>query len=218
MLFESFDRIRIINLPHRTDRRAEMLGELVRVGLARDPRVQFSDASSFADRSHFYSAGARGCFASHMAILEVAVAARHSVLILEDDCDFTSHTQRFRLPERWDIFYGGVASATDPSRLATSDLVGSHFMGFHADVLERLVAWLQAAFHGDDPAPIDGEYVRFRRAHPDVVTVFAEPPVGVQRPSRTDIGDLRAFDRVTGIRSAVALARKVKRIVRRLGT
>ena len=36
MIFDQFDSIRIINLPHRTDRRAEMEGELKRLGLLDD--------------------------------------------------------------------------------------------------------------------------------------------------------------------------------------
>ena len=46
MIFDYFDEIRVINLPSRKDRRALMLGELRRVGLEGDPRVEFFDALS----------------------------------------------------------------------------------------------------------------------------------------------------------------------------
>ena len=40
-VFDYFDQIQIINLPHRTDRRREMEDELHRIGLKNDPRVHF---------------------------------------------------------------------------------------------------------------------------------------------------------------------------------
>src|SRR5690606_34813991 len=49
MLFDHFDLIRIVNLPHRKDRRAEMCGQLAKLGLLNDPRVAFFDALSFED-------------------------------------------------------------------------------------------------------------------------------------------------------------------------
>lgn len=214
MLFSQFDRISIINLPHRTDRRREVSRELDKVALTGDKRVRFFEARTCSDKGHFYSAGAKGCFVSHMKILEDALRQRERVLILEDDCDFTQHVKTYRLPADWDIFYGGFAAKS--LDFINSDIVGAHCMGFSLSALERLVPWLQTAFNSDDPAPIDGEYVRFRRANRDLISVFAVPQVAVQRPSRTDIGNLAVFDRLVGIRNLVAQARKVKRALQRL--
>jgi hypothetical protein len=47
-----------------------------------------------------------------------------------------------------------------------------------------------------------------RRAHPELVTTFAM--LGVQRASRTDIGDTRWFDRVPGLRGLAGLARRLR--------
>ena len=214
--FDSFERIRIINLAHRTDRRREMENELAGVGLLGDPKVKFFSAHSFVDKGLFYSAGAVGAFSSHLAILSEALEANQSVLILEDDCDFTRHVRNFALPARWDIFYGGYEATSNPDDPTVSDIVGAHCMGFSAATLPALVSFLIASFEGPDPAPIDGEYVRFRRANPSVVAVFATPPLGVQRPSRTDIGPQMAYEHFLGLKEAIAWARKVKRCLTRL--
>jgi hypothetical protein len=211
MLFDSFDRIRIVNLAHRTDRRREMLQQLAGVGLAGDPRVAFFAAHAFADQGRFYSLGARGCFSSQMTLVEEAAAAGESLLILEDDCDFGAAIDACRVPAGCDVFYGGYLATSQPHDPAASDIVGAHCMGFSARCLVRLAPWLRAAWAGDDPAPIDGEYVRFRRANPDLVSVFAAPQVAFQRPSRTDIGQVRAFDRIPLLREAAGLARRFRR-------
>ncbi len=209
-IFDSFDRIRIVNLAHRTDRRRQMLRQLAKVGLDGDPKVAFFAAHSFPEQGHFYSSGARGCFSSHIAAIEEAVAANESLLILEDDCDFGADIRRCTIPQDCDVFYGGYLATSDPANPPASDIVGAHFMGFSSECLSRLLPWLQAAWAGDDPGPIDGEYVRFRRANPDIVTVFADPQIAFQRPSRTDIGTIRMFDRLPGLRAVVGFARKLK--------
>lgn len=209
VLFDNFDEICIINLAYRTDRRAEMRRELRRVGLENDPRVMFFDAISPEGAGAFSSKGARGVFQSQLAILEQAARRGHSVLILEDDVNFVSGAQDYQLPDGWSIFYGGHY-ASNPEDLLNSDIIGAHMMGFTASAAKRIHDYLNTlSFTGIHP-PIDGAYVWFRRAYPDVRTVFAVPPLGNQRPSRTDIADLRFFDRLPGLREAASLARKVK--------
>lgn len=111
-----FDRICIINLAHRSDRRREMTRELARLGL-RPGRgdVDFFEAIRPLDAGPFPSIGARGCFLSHLAVLEDARRdGLDSVLILEDDATFVSDVVD-RLPAvaaalaqgDWDVFYGG---------------------------------------------------------------------------------------------------------------
>lgn len=207
-MFDAYDRIRIVNLARRTDRRAEMMRELDALGLAKDPRVEFFAAHSFPEAGLFYSPGARGCFSSHMTIVREAAEAQASVLILEDDATFAARARECLIPP-CDIFYGGVLSAANPDDLQQSDLVGSHCIGFSAACVQRLLPWLEAAWTGDDPASIDGEYVRFRRANPDLVTVFADPFIAFQRPSRTDVGEQKWFDRIVGVRTLAEQARRV---------
>ena len=224
-LFAAFDRIRIVNLPSRTDRRVEMERELRRVGLASDPRVSFFSAISCTDRGSFLRIGSHGAFLSHLALLTEAAEADETILILQDDCDFLlPEIAEYRLPQHWDIFYGGY-TASDPENLPESDIIGAHFMGFSrraahiaADYLSRYLmpdfpADVRAtAQPGFDPAirpPIDGAFVWMRRAYPELATTFAL--LGVQRPSRTDIGHRSWFDRTPGLRNIAELLRQLRR-------
>jgi glycosyl transferase family 25 len=223
-LFAAFDRIRIVNLPSRTDRRAEMERELRQVGLKGDRRVAFFPAIACDDPGPFLRKGSHGAFLSHLALLTEAAEAGETILILQDDCSFLlPEIAAYQLPERWDIFYGGYV-ASDPNNLAESNIIGAHFMGFSAraahtasDYLRRYLApdfppdARAASQPGFDPAirpPIDGAFVWMRRAHPELVTTFAM--LGVQRASRTDIGDTRWFDRVPGLRGLAGLARRLR--------
>ena len=60
MTLECFDRIRVINLVERRDRRRDMERELAGIGLADDPRVAFISALRPNDAGNFTSVGARG--------------------------------------------------------------------------------------------------------------------------------------------------------------
>lgn len=216
MIFDQFDRIRIINLAHRDDRRREMTAELARVGVAIDgSRVAFFDAFAPSDTGDFYSRGAHGCYLSHLAILEEQGG---SVLILEDDCDFTRVAREFEAGA-FDIFYGGY-DAKDPANLENSDIVGAHMMGYSAEGARRAAAYfrqlLDPAFRNHvKPPPTDGAIIWFRRAYPDIRTVFAVPPLAYQRPSRTDIAEQKLFDKLPVVGSAMTLARRIKRLFTR---
>ncbi|GAA0482281.1 hypothetical protein GCM10009096_25780 [Parasphingorhabdus litoris] len=214
MIFDQFDSIRIINLPYRTDRRAEMEGELARLGLLDDPRVAFFNAFQFEDAGTFSSPGARGVFQSHLAILEEAATNGHRVLILEDDCDFIPGAKDYVPPQAWSIFYGGY-EASNPDNLLESDIIGAHMMGFAPETAMHLADYLKNLEYEGMHPPIDGAYIWYRRAHPDIATLFAEPALGNQRPSRTDIAELRFFDKIPIVRDFVGVARKLKRALNR---
>jgi glycosyl transferase family 25 len=224
-LFAAFDRIRIINLHHRTDRRAEMTRELRKVALEADPRVAFFPAIAPVDTGPFASKGYHGSFRSHLALLEEAASAGESILILEDDCDFLLQAITEYPPlDNWDIFYGGY-EASEPGNPEQSDIIGAHFMGFSAraapiaadylrdfltpDFVPDARAAMQPGFNPAIRPPIDGAYVWLRRAHPELVTVFAF--LGMQRPSRTDIGVTRWFDRIPVVRDVAEYLRRVRR-------
>lgn len=215
VIFDYFDEIRIINLAARKDRRAKMRSELRRVGIADDPRVEFFDAISFPDAGSFSSPGARGVYHSQLAILDQAAKRGHSVLIIEDDVDFVEGAENFVPAEGWAIFYGGYY-ADDSHNLHTSDIVGAHMMGFRAAIVPVVADYLRSiSFDGIHP-PIDGAYVWFRRAHPEVSTLFARPPLGHQRPSRSDIADLQFYDKLPVFRQGAAAARSVKRSIKNI--
>jgi glycosyl transferase family 25 len=206
VLFEAFDMIRVINLAHRRDRRAEMLAELSKVGLAGDPRVRFFDAVRPVDAGPFRRVGEHGAFLSHLAILTEAAERDSSVLILEDDCDFLPGARDYKLPERWDVFYGGYD-------YQANYLTQAHFVGFHKRAVAAQVAYLKRRLSEDDCPPVDGAYVDYREENPGVVAIFAQPRLGLQRPSRTDIADPHVLDRFPASRFVTALGRKIKRRV-----
>lgn len=209
-VFDYFERIRIINLPYRTDRRRAMNRELAKVGLVGDPRVSYFDAIRPEDAGSFTSIGARGVYASQKILLRDAAAAGESLLILEDDCIFSPDAENRTFHDEWDIFYGGY-HASLPTDLARSDIQGAHMMGFSRRGAKLMSDYLeQLQYEGIHP-PIDGAYVWFRRANPAVRTLFAEPPLAGQRPSRSDIASLAWFDRLPFLRGAATLARGFRR-------
>lgn len=232
-----FDRIYVINLGHRTDRRREMLAEFGRVGIdAADPRITFFDAVRPADAGGFDSIGAHGCFMSHLGVLSSALAGGHDrILLLEDDADFTAAfaaaagaETRARLDEdAWSIFYGGYAEDSAPglddiaagvAAVRPDEPVSTtHMLAFQgrtriADLVSYLTAMAArpAGSAAGGPMHVDGAYSWYRRQHPEALTLLAVPSLAVQRPSRTDIHALRWFDRLPVLRSAADLARRLK--------
>lgn len=85
-----FDRIYVLNLPSRPDRRRDVTEQLRRVGLEPTPgKVEFFDALKFDHDGGFPTIGARGCFVSHLSILKRARELKlGNVCVIEDDQDF----------------------------------------------------------------------------------------------------------------------------------
>lgn len=225
MFLDVFDAIYIINLRRRSDRRSEMLHQLRRLGLHADERVQFFAAAEPSDAGCFSLPGAHGCYLSHLQIYEKEAGAGRSVLVLEDDCDFRPNALSYRLPEQWDVFYGGF-TAEDPADLEGSNIIGSHCMGYSprgvqlaADYLRRLLdprfppdakAAAEPTFDPKIRPPLDGALVWFRRAHPELLTIFAD--ISSQRPSRSDIGAQGWLDR--HVPRTASLLRRARRWAR----
>lgn len=236
-LLDSFERIRIINLEFRVDRRREIAAELARLGLSIDgQRIAFHPASRPADAKEFPSVGARGCFESHLAVLSDALEANASnVLILEDDCEFAPDAGR-RLPAilaklkstDWSIFFGGYALEAPTQNLgngltqAEPDLsIGlTHFCAFSRNAVELAVPYLisMASRRGGDPQGgpmhVDGAYNWLRRTQPELQTWIAMPEVAHQRPSISDIAGPSAIDRIPGLRAFAPMLRAAKRSFR----
>lgn len=211
-VFDHFDRIRVINLSYRTDRRREMDRELASVGLGGDPRVAYFTAIRPSHAGDFTSIGAHGVYASQKAILREAAEANESVLILEDDCSFAPGAAERRIAPGWDIFYGGYTAAA-PDNLHASDIEGAHMIGFSRKGAQRVSAYLDDLRYEGVHPPIDAAYVWHRRANPDVVTEFAVPPLGKQRSSRSDIADLKWFDRSPLTRGGANALRRLRRML-----
>jgi glycosyl transferase family 25 len=181
--------------------------ELAKVGLLNDPRVEYFDAICPSDAGRFTSPGARGCYESHLAILQGACLAGESVLILEDDVFFSEDVAFREMPVGWEIYYGGYAAA-NVGDLSRSDIEGSHMMGFSKIGAEKVLTYLKNLSCEDIHPPIDAAYVWYRRAHPEAVCFFAVPPLAGQRPSRSDIAALRWFDRTPLVRDFVNWVRR----------
>ena len=207
-IFETFDVIRIINLPARTDRRREMEAELAALGLLDDPRVRFFDGIRPRVRLDFTSVGARGVFEGHKQLLQQAAAAGQSILILEDDCAFRDNAARYETNETWDIFYGGY-NAANPQDLVHSDIAMAHMMGFTARGARLVSDYLDRLEYTGTHPPIDAVYVWFRRAHPEVATCFAVPPLAWQRSSPSDIAP-KPWDRLSLTRILATTYRKLR--------
>jgi len=213
-IFPGFDRIRIINLPSRPDRRAEMLRELRRIGLEGDPRVQFVDGVLVEDKAPWRAPGEKGVFLAQLGIIKDAAAAGESVLILEDDVDFTPAAAGWGRTDACDIAYGGYMPA-DPDDLQSTDIIGAHCIGFSSRAVQALAPFLSNLLMHESPPPIDGAYVWFRRQSEGYLTEFAEPVVANQRPSRSDITPARRFDKVPLFKGPMNLLRKLKRGLQR---
>lgn len=221
------DRIYVINLAFRTDRRAEMAQQLARVGLSFDHvKVTLLAASRPDDPGEFPNIGARGCFESHMRILQDAQDQGHeTILILEDDADFTT---RFCAgsPEDagqissadWDMFFLGSVldrpkGNADFCAIAPDQTLKlTHAMMLRRRAIDRLIPYFQAMLGrkmGDaqgGPMHVDGAYSWFRRDNPDVQTLATTQQWIIQRSSKTDIHPPGWKEKIPGIN----LARRIK--------
>ncbi len=232
-LLATLGPIVVINLPFRADRRSEFATQLHRIGLSFDhPQVKIFDAVRPDAPDGFPSVGARGCFFSHLGILREAVATgQDRILICEDDLDFTPNSlasfpdlmARLKTDD-WSLFYGGygetpLGKKTAPGILLLDSDQGvscSHFYAVRGSAIADLKNYLEAMLlrpPGDPkggPMHYDGALSWFRKEHPHHITLAAAPPIGVQRSSRTDIHELRWFDRWPIARSLAGLGRRAR--------
>lgn len=231
-----FDRIYVINLPDRTDRRREMVAQLGRIGLDADPLVEFFPAVRPADKGEFGSLGERGCFLSHLGALKDAVTKGHrSILILEDDVDWTpaALARNARLDALcdtdWGFLHGGRGhdrpapdgavslERLDPER----ELLLGHFIGLRGPVIGQMVGYLEAMLARPKGSPdggpmhVDGAYSWFRRAHPEVAAYVCTPSVAQQRSSRSDISVPTGWRATKAADWARRVLRPVRAILRR---
>lgn len=224
-VFSHYDSIKIVNLPHRTDRRREMEREIAKIDT--NVPVSFFPAIKRDDRGPFLRVGSHGAYRSHLTILQRAAKRAKSVLILQDDCQLLPEAFTHEVSEGADIFYGGY-DASDPTDLHGSNIIGAHFMGFSAAAAKKAAAYLEALLdlnHPPEPRaaalpsfnpairpPIDGALVWFRRLHPEINTEFAM--LSKQRSSRTDIGELSLIDRLPIPRRVTGVLRSVRAALR----
>ncbi|WP_293337918.1 glycosyltransferase family 25 protein [Microcoleus sp. CAWBG58] len=188
----------------------------------------------------FPSIGAWGCFLSHLSILKNARQQNLSnVLVMEDDLAIspTLIAQQSALIEQlqgqdWGMVYLGhyltdrnlpkvdpngrspeAAVLLKPYSLAIQT---THFYAVNGQILDRLIAFLEQVQqrpkgHPDGgPMHVDGAYSTFRAQNPDIMTLIAEPNLGWQRSSRSDINASAWYDYVPLVREVANVARGAK--------
>jgi hypothetical protein len=222
----------VVNLADRHDRRRAITRELQRAGMPLEAgRVEIFSAVRASEAAGFPNAGARGCFLSHLRILEQAQERKlDRVLIVEDDLVISPLIREQQeqvaalLKQPWDVVYLGHVEnvAVDvPPRLNRFDgpLMTSHFYGVKAPARDRLIEYLKKAEgrpagHPDGgPMHLDAALTMFRQANPDLITLIAEPNLGWQRPSRSDIHSTW-LQRTPVFREAYDVARHLRRGLR----
>jgi glycosyl transferase, family 25 len=222
----------VVNLADRQDRRRAITRELRRAGMPLEAgRVELFSAVRATEAAGFPNAGAHGCFQSHLRILQQAQQRQlDSVLIVEDDLVMSPLIREQQeqlaalLQQPWDVVYLGHVESVGvdlPLRLKrfAGPLMTSHFYGVKAPARDRLIEYLKKVEsrppgHPDGgPMHLDAALTMFRQANPDLITLIAEPNLGWQRPSRSDIHSTW-MQRTPVFREAYDVARQVRRGLR----
>ena len=218
-----------------------MAAQLAKIGLSfDDPDVILFPASRPDSKGAFPTIGTRGCYQSHLAVLEDALEAGcETFLVLEDDVDLMpDFGQRIAAmvdnlaTQPWDMFYGWntltytekpVRLNTEIVEVAASDAIKlQHFTGMRRAVAEQALPYLRGIAERPMGDPlggamhVDGAYSWFRAAHPEFRTFAARYPLARQRPSRSDIRDLNWYDRLPLFQPVIDLLRHLKHAVKRL--
>lgn len=230
-----FDRTYVINLPDRVDRRKMMVQELTNAGMPLAPnKVEIFPGIRPTTLEGFPSLGVRGCFLSHVSILQTAKADRLSnVLIMEDDLTISDSfkskqaalVRQLQETDWGFVYFGHIEEDVPPSSTPlipyAKPLVTAHFYAVNGKILDRLLNFLDLVQqrppgHPDGgPMHLDGAYSTFRAQNPDVLTLIAAPNLGWQRSSRSDIAPNAWFDRTPVLRQLAGIARAGKSWLKR---
>ena len=226
-LAEYFPAVYIINRIDRTDRWREMNAMLNRVGWPSP--VHYFPAVVPAEPDGFPSAACRGCYLSHLGVLEEArVWGLPRVLILEDDCEIDpgfvegaeAQIAAAEESEPWGIWYLGhdrqdvvreylpglaVWSPAEPVRLLHCYAVSRGIYDALIDFLHSCLLRPPGHAQGGPQFP-DGAINMFRAANPYVFTLLSCPALAWQRSSRSDVSP-SWFDRLPALRGLVGAAR-----------
>lgn len=234
---EFFDQVYVINLPYRSDRRTETIAELKAIGFGVND-FTFFEASRPQDAGKFPSIGSRGCFESHLRVMKDALENGYDkVLILEDDVSISKKwmIEDYKYIDElnssdWDIVYFGYEifeglnlNSNNSFQLWNHKVQTTHFYALNSSVLAKLIVFLELVLSrspGDPlggPMHVDGAISTFREQNVEVVTLLSIPCLATQRASKTDIGSDKFFDSVLIVKDVVAIARRIKNALIRLG-
>ena len=214
----------VINLEHRIDRRIAIQKQLAMVGW----QAEFFRAIRPEYAAGFPSIGARGCFLSHLSVLKKShLSGAERLVILEDDLNFAhsfaaNWNAAMSMLERrkWSIFYPGHSVEDLPaglSRVAPDrGIQCTHFMVINRPALSVLIAGLETILSRPPghplggPMHLDGAYSTLRAQNHALVTYAYSPALGYQRSSRTDVGELKWFDRLPLLSPIAGAVRKLR--------
>lgn len=230
-LTDLIDRIYVINLPERLDRKAQISGELKNQGIDwKANQVICWPAIRPESAADFPTLGAHGCFLSHLAALEDALNLKQGwVLILEDDAVLLPQLQA-ALPElsalitneQADLIYLGSCQQLEQSPRVSlfapsqHPIVGAHAYMVSRAFLSELIPYLQACLIRPAGHPLggrlhfDGALSLFRQFNPSCRTWLAQHNLIEQRFSRSDIQPRWWYDQWPIIRQFAAWARQFK--------
>lgn len=236
-LQEIFEQIYVINLRERKDRRIEISQQLEKLGLSLDdPLVHLFPAVRPTTRGDFPSIGARGCFMSHLGVLEHAIKANYScILILEDDVDWTkvvlSQNTELASPlinTQWNFLHGGMgddklhAEAFILRNVEPEQVLRlTHFIGLRgAKTLSTAHRYLSdiltrpAGSPDGGPMHVDGAYSWLRKENKEIQSYICVPSIAMQRPSTSDITPHTGYKALPLVRYFLAIIRKIRKAVR----
>jgi glycosyl transferase family 25 len=232
VLTDWFDRTYVVHLPERHDRMKIVLGQLDRVGIEPEVgRLEIFPGIRPKTKHGFPTAEARGCFLSHREVLTRAMKDNlRRVLIMEDDLEL--HSMLVISPREilggldgmeWGLAYLGhnleMPEGMPPQFLLTEEVTrGAHFYAVQGAAIGQLVEYLDAVLTREPGDPLggpmhyDGALTMFRYAYPNVKTVAANPSLGKQTHSRSDIMP-KPWDRFPITRELAQLMRGALRFV-----
>lgn len=227
-----FDRVEIINLESRKDRKKDLVRQLSRLDKVIDrDSIRFFNAISPNEKGKFPSIGARGCFESHLTILKSAMEDNvRELLILEDDLNFCDEINSLSIlfydlfkDSEWGFSYLGhtiknIEEQQCPYLIEVDNEIGvtcTHIIAISGKIIPDLVKYFEAMYArppGDPnggPMHVDGAYNWYRR-YSKCKTVMTSPPLGYQRSSRSNIAKNKFYDRLPIIRNLINYIRKLK--------
>lgn len=173
--FSFFDKVVILNLKERIDRRVQIEQELQRVGIN---EVQFFES---------FSGGHKGFNKSMFEVLKENQDVNR-LLILEDDCYFTSNgllSESLRqMPFTWDIISFGANLRSKHYKVKTNlvslkDAWMSHAIGYS----NKMIKWIVENY---DQELVYDEWLRLN-VYPRFECYMTYPVVAWQRESYSDL-------------------------------
>jgi glycosyl transferase family 25 len=194
-LFDKFDKVFCINLPHRTDRRESFISEVNKYDLG---NFEFFDAyyGQKLPNPHNILPGNVGLIKTNIEILKKAIDDNlNNIVIIEDDCVFTDEILNIdsyfeKLPEKWDMLYFGGNHNYHwhgvPNPIIVNEKVlklvhsfTTHFIIINKNMFSVLIEKLSSYSH-----PIDVIYAEIQKNY-DVYSFY--PSIAKQSTGYSDI-------------------------------